>query len=207
MEDRREASIQNTMVYPSGPRTCPVIPVSMASGINTTQVVTVDAATEALTRFVPSSASFIYSTSPPARSAVVRKQLSRTTMELSTIIPTPSVRALKVMMFIVIPMAFMAIRDTRIDTGIELPTISEARSSPKNSQMMIMEITMAMTMVSATDSREETILSALSSTIVMVRSGSSRISVSMTSFTESDRDTADALCCLEIPRETVSLPL
>ena len=143
----------------------------------------------------------------PARSVVARKQLSRTTIELSTIMPTPRVSALSVITFMVSPMAFMTIRDTRMETGMELPTIRDARISPKKSQMMIMEMTTAITMVSATDSREETILSALSSTMVIFRSGSSCIRVSITSFTESDRDTAEELCCLEIPREMVSFPL
>ena len=88
--------------------------------------------------------------------------------------PTPSVNALKVTMLSVIPIRPMTIREDRTETGIELPTINDAFRSPKNSQMMIIEITIAMTSVSATESRDSLMLSALSFTIVIFKSESWR---------------------------------
>ena len=78
---------------------------------------------------------------------MARKQLSKTTMELSTIMPTPRTRALIVMTFKVKPTLVIRIMDTRMEVGIELPTIRDALISPKKSQMMIMEIITARTIV------------------------------------------------------------
>ena len=98
------------------------------------------------TAAVPSIAAFLVSTKPPPLS-VKRKQLSRTTIELSTIIPTPRTRLDRVMTFNVKPMVFMRMRAAKIDTGMEVPTIRDALISPKNSQMMNIAIMTAMIMV------------------------------------------------------------
>ena len=42
-----------------------------------------------------------------------------------------------------------------MDTGMELPTIIDAFRSPKNSQMMTMEMIMASTIVSITELRDD----------------------------------------------------
>ena len=127
---------------------CPLIPEIRANGINTTQVVRVEPRTDMATRPVPSKDAFAYSTNPrPSILSMARKQLSKTTMELSTIMPTPSTSALMVMTFKVKPTLVIRIRDTRMEVGIELPTIRDALISPKKSQMMIMEIITARTIV------------------------------------------------------------
>ena len=118
------------------------------------------------TAAVPSIAAFLVSTKPPPLS-VKRKQLSRTTIELSTIIPTPRTRLDRVMTFNVKPMVFMRMRAAKIDTGMEVPTIRDALISPKNSQMMTIEITTARTIVCATSMRDDLMLSALSRAISM----------------------------------------
>ena len=50
-------------------------------------------------------------------------------------------------------MSCISMRDDRMDTGMELPTIIDAFRSPKNSQMMTMEMIMASTIVSITELR------------------------------------------------------
>ena len=143
----------------------PVMPPSMARGRNTTQVVSVEPMTDWYTTPVPLSAAFENSLKPV--SSVALKQLSSTTVELSTIIPTPNTRALRVMTFRLKPMSCMSIREARIDTGMELPTISEAFRSPKNSHMMTMEMITAIIMVSITELREDMMESLSSFTTVI----------------------------------------
>ena len=130
------------------PNIWPLIPFKNTSGINTTQVVTVEPKMEATTMLVPSRAAFAYPSAPLSCClSMARKQLSSTTMELSTIMPTPRTRALIVMTFKVKPTLVIRIRDTRMEVGIELPTIRDALISPKNSQMMNIAIMTAMIMV------------------------------------------------------------
>ena len=57
---------------------------------------------------------------------MARKQLSSTTMELSTIIPTPRTRPLIVIIFNEYPKLVRRISDIRMEVGIELPTIRDA---------------------------------------------------------------------------------
>ena len=121
--------------------------------------------------------------------------------------PTPRVRALKVMTFKVSPIRFIRIRADRIDTGMELPTIREAFRSPKNSQIITMEMPIAMTMVSATEDRDSMMESAPSSVITISRFSSAAVRLAMVSFTDSDKSTVDELCCLVMDREMVSSPL
>ena len=125
-------------------------------------------------------------------------------MELSTIMPTPRVRALMVMTFNVKPMRFIRISAASMDTGIELPTIRDAFMSPKNSHMTAMDITTARIRVSATDSRDSIMESAESLTVTMFRLPFSMVRVSMTFLTSSDRPTDVALCCFVMETETVS---
>ena len=68
-----------------------------------------------------------------------------------------------------------------MDTGMELPTIRDALISPKNIQIITMEITMAAIMVWNTEVREDMMLSLVSITTVMFRSGSAAVSSSTTS--------------------------
>ena len=166
--ESRDALIQNTIVQPSGVNICPLMPFKVVSGINTTQVVRVDPRTDMATSPEPSRAAFAYSTKPfSSILSIARKQLSRTTIELSTIMPTPRTRALIVMTFKENPTRVIRIRDTRMEVGIELPTIRDALISPKNSQMMTIEITTARTIVCATSMRDDLMLSALSRAISM----------------------------------------
>ena len=80
--------------------------------------------------------------------AVTLKQLSSTTIELSTIIPTPSVNAESVIILREYPITLIMIRAARIDVGIELPTIREALISPKNRKMITMDMMIAKTILS-----------------------------------------------------------
>ena len=128
MAEIKDATIQNTMVKPRGLNICPLIPLISARGMNTTQVVTVPPMMDSRTAFVPSKAAFLASTKPPP--FVFLKQLSSTTMELSTIIPTPSTRDVSEITFKENPISDMAIKVSMIEIGIEVPTITEARISP-----------------------------------------------------------------------------
>ena len=163
---------------------------------------------EATTMLVPSRAAFAYPSAPLSCClSMALKQLSSTTMELSTIMPTPRTRPLMVMMFSVNPARVITIRDIRMEVGIELPTIRDALKSPKNRKMMIMEITTAITMVSATSFKESWMESASSLATVMVRSSSSFCRLLMTFCTCLDRSMAVLLCCLVREMEMVSSPL
>ena len=204
-EEIRDATIQNTMVKPRGLNIMPVMPASMARGRNTTQVVSVEPTTDSYTRPVPSSAAFENALNPV--SVVALKQLSSTTMELSTIIPTPNTRALRVITFIVKPTRFISTKDARMDTGMELPTISEAFRSPKNSQIMIMEITTAASIVWNTEVREDMMDSLSSLTTVIFRSVSAAVSSSTTSCTSSDRSRVAESCCFVMETASTSWPL
>jgi len=207
MDEIRDAAIQNTIVKPNGLNICPVIPCKNASGRNTTQVVAVPPSTDSHTRLVPSKASCIYSTNPPRRFAVIRKQLSRTTIELSTIIPTPSVSALMVMVFKVKPIKLIKISADKMEIGMEVPTIRDAFKSPKNSQIMIMEIMIARTSVWATSFKELIILSASSRTVMICKFSSAPSRFAIVFFTALETETAVSLCCFVMERDTVSFPL
>ena len=111
------------------------------------------------------------------------------------------------MIFNVNPARVITIRDMRMEVGMELPTIRDALKSPKNRKMMIMEITTAMTMVSATSFKESRMESASSLATVMVRFSSSPCRFLMTFCTCLDRSMAVLLCCLVREMEMVSSPL
>ena len=200
--DIRDAVIQNTMVKPRGRNICPVIPPNMASGRNTTQVVSVEPITDWYTTPVPFRAALENSRNPV--SSVALKQLSSTTVELSTIIPTPSTRALRVITLRLKPMSCISMRDDRMDTGMELPTIIDAFRSPKNSQMMTMEMIMASTIVSITELRDDMMESLSSSTMVICRLGSLAVSSFTTRFTSFETFRVAASCCLLTVRATIS---
>ena len=91
-----------------------------------------------------------------------------------------------------------------MDTGMELPTIRDALMSPKNSQMMAMEITIAAIMVWNTEVREDMMLSLVSITTVTFRSGSAAVNSSITSLTSEDRVREAASCCLVTETAIVS---
>ena len=137
-------------------------------------------------------------------SSVALKQLSSTTVELSTIIPTPSTRALRVITFRLKPISCINIRDARIDTGMELPTISEAFRSPKNNQIMTMDIMMARIMVSITELSDDMMESLSSLTTVIWRVGSSLVTCSTTLLTSLDTVRVAASCCLLTVSATMS---
>ena len=121
--------------------------------------------------------------------------------------PTPRTSPLMVMMFKVNPARVITIRDNRMEVGMELPTIRDALKSPKNRKMMIMEMTTAITMVSATSLRESRMESASSRATVMVRFSSSPSRLLMTCLTCLERSMAVLLCCLVKEMEMVSSPL
>ena len=82
------------MVKPSGAKNCPDSPDMKPSGRNTTQVVTVDPRTDSPTVFTASTAALRRVFTPTVTYlSIARKQASRTTIELSTIMPTPSTSA------------------------------------------------------------------------------------------------------------------
>ena len=91
-----------------------------------------------------------------------------------------------------------------MDTGMELPTIREAFRSPKNSQMMTMEMIMASIMVSITELREDMMESLSSSTTGNLQAwilGGKLVHHPFTSF-ETFRVAAS--CCLLTVRATIS---
>ena len=193
----------NTMVNPSCSNICPDRPFIVASGRYTTMVVIVEAIIEAVTSFVPSKAACF-------RSGVLfclLKQLSITTMEESTIIPMAMTREPSVTMFMENPIILIRIRVRNREMGMEAPTIRLALKSPKNRKIMIMEMTTAITMVSATSLRESRMESASSRATVMVRFSSSPSRLLMTCLTCLERSMAVLLCCLVKEMEMVSSPL
>ena len=92
---RSEAIITNTMVHARGPSIWPLMPPTMAMGTYTTTVVMVEASTEAPTSPAPRKAA----SRKGSFSSRIRKQLSSTTMELSTIMPMARISAPPVITF------------------------------------------------------------------------------------------------------------
>ena len=136
----------NTMVNPSCSNICPDRPFIVASGRYTTMVVMVEAIIEAVTSFVPSKAACF-------RSGILfclRKQLSITTMEESTIIPMAMTRDPSVTMFMENPIMLIRIRVRNREMGMEAPTIRLALKSPKNRNSTAMVNTTPNNRVSAT---------------------------------------------------------
>ena len=79
------------------------------------------------TMLVPDREALAYPSRPLSSSvSMALKQLSSTTMELSTIMPTPSTRPLMVMIFREKPALVIRISDTSMEVGMELPTIRDA---------------------------------------------------------------------------------
>ena len=138
---------------------------------------------------------------------VERKQLSRTTIELSTIMPTPRTRLPSVITFSEKPMTFIITSAARMEIGIDVPTIMDALKSPKNRKIMTMETITAAIMVCSTLSRELLIISLLSSTTMISKlrfSARSRETVLLTALETSP---AELFCCFFTPSTTVSAPL
>ena len=85
--------------------------------------------------------------------SVARKQLSMTTMELSTIIPIAITRAPMVIIFRSNPRRYMITSVAKTERGMELPTIRDARRSPKKISRTSMAKTTPRASVSPTDFR------------------------------------------------------
>ncbi|KAF5033961.1 hypothetical protein DSECCO2_601170 [anaerobic digester metagenome] len=122
-----DAVIENTMVNPVSLKSWPAKPSISEMGKNTTMVVAVEAMTEPVTRLAPAA-----TLSLKLRSSVrARKQLSITTIELSTIIPMPTTRPPNDIMLMVMSKADIMTSAAMTEIGIDRPTMSEARHSPK----------------------------------------------------------------------------
>ena len=206
--DINDDSIQKTMVNPSGAKNCPISPFINPRGRKTTQVVMVEPRTDSPTVFTESRAAVCLVFKPAVEYfSMDLKQASSTTMELSTIIPTPRTSEDMVTMLREYPIAHMATRAVSMEIGIEVPTIRDAFRSPKNSIMMIMEMMMAMIMVSNTDVRELKILSEASSIIWILRFSSLASSSAIRFLACFDILTADSLCFFVRSSMMVSSPL
>ncbi len=104
-------------------------------------------------------------------------------------------------------MAHMNTSAPRMAMGMEVPTINDAFQSPKKKKMMAMEMITAMIMVSNTLDREDLMVSALSSMMVISSSGSAACSFRISSCTWVDSVTAESSCTFVMPRVMVSVPL
>lgn len=122
-----EAVSAKTMVKPTSLKSCPDMPCMSAMGRKTTTVVRVEAVTALATIPAPSSAASL----KVRCSSRFLKQLSSTTIALSTIMPTPMVSPPRESMLKVMPEKDMMIRVTSTEVGIEVPTISDALMSPR----------------------------------------------------------------------------
>ncbi len=98
-----------------------------------------------------------------------RKQLSSTTMELSTIIPMAITSAPSVIIFREKPATAMTITVTSREIGMELPTIRLAFQSPKNRNRIIMDRITPMSSVLATEPTASRICSDISMEISIIR--------------------------------------
>ena len=143
------------MVKPSCTNSCPESPLLTASGTYTTIVVMVEAIMDDVTTLVPASAASLKS----GFFSCIRKQLSITTMEESTIIPMAMTREPIVTIFSEYPMAFIRINVTKSDTGMDAPTINDALISPKNRNRTTIDSTIPRISVCPTDQMESTMVS------------------------------------------------
>ena len=89
-----------------------------------------------------------------------RIQLSRMTMELSTIIPMAMMREVPVIRSMAKPAKFRRITASRMDRGILMPTIRLARRSPKKRNSTSMVRMMPVIRVFSTSPRVSMMLSA-----------------------------------------------
>ena len=112
-----------------------------------------------------------------------RKQLSKTTMELSTIMPIAITRAPNVIIFRENPATAMTIIVTRSEIGMELPTIKLAFQSPKKRNRIIMERITPIKSVLATEPTASLIWSDISMEISIIRLAFSSCIRFMTRFT------------------------
>ncbi len=96
---KREATRAKVTVRAIGRNSCDAIPCTNTMGKNTAMVVMVEAAMAPVTSLVP----VLAASTIPIPSCRCRKMFSSTTMELSTIIPTPRAKPPRVMIFSVRP--------------------------------------------------------------------------------------------------------
>ena len=110
---------------------------------------------EATTSVVPCSAA----SEKSGTRSLARKQLSITTLELSTIIPMAITRPPSVMIFRENPIIDMTITVINKEIGMEHPTIIDAFQSPKKINSTIMERITPSAKVLPTELRDSIIIS------------------------------------------------
>ena len=107
--------MREAMVRQKSRNIWPAMPPESPRGTNTARVVRVEAMTEDVTSLVPSTQALIRSW--PSRAK--RLMFSSTTMELSTIMPTPMAMPPRLIMFRVRSNTFISTNTDRIHTGMD----------------------------------------------------------------------------------------
>ena len=166
-------------------------------------VVIVEAMIELVTNFAPSSAASRWVSWRSCR----WKQLSSTTIELSTIMPTPMMSPPRETTLKEKPIMFIRMRVVSTETGIELPTMREARQSRKKRKSTIMQrmtapISVWMTvLIEARICSLESLMTDISTPMLL------SLILFIVSMTARETSTVPALCRLVIEIMTVSWPL
>ena len=145
-----EAICEKTTAKARSPNICPATPSTNTIGKNTATVVSVEATTGIATSLVPRTIDRNGS-SPSSRH---RNTLSKTTMALSTRLPTPSASPPSEMMLSVIPERCIGANVARIEIGIVRPMIRVCGRLRRNRYSTITAIRPPCTALSRTSSIE-----------------------------------------------------
>ena len=116
-----EQAWQKITTSASDLNSAPLTDCMNTSGMNTTQVVSVDASIAPATSDAPTAAA---SSGVQPVSSRLRTMFSSTTMALSTIIPTPSASPPKVIWFRVRPPKYSSAKQAMIEIGMDTPMMA-----------------------------------------------------------------------------------
>ena len=125
-------SIANTTAPASGVNRYFAAPVRSSTGTNTTQIESVDTNAGTAICEAPSRIALVSGFFMPR----LRWMFSTSTVASSTRMPTASARPPSVITLIVCPNRLRTISEVRIESGIEMQTISVERQLPRNSRII-----------------------------------------------------------------------
>ena len=131
-ESRYDASMANTTAMASGVNRYRAVPVSSSTGTNTMQMESVATKVGTAICEAPSSTA----RTSGFRMAMLRCVFSISTVASSTRMPTASARPPSVITLMVCPSRLRMQSEVRIESGIEMQTISVLRQLPRNSRII-----------------------------------------------------------------------
>ncbi len=132
-DNKYEASIANTTAMASGPNKYRAVPTNSSTGTNTMQMDNVETSVGTAICDAPSSTARTRGFPMPR----LRCVFSISTVASSTRMPTASARPPSVITLMVCPSRLRMQMEVRIESGIEIHTISVLRQLPRNSRITV----------------------------------------------------------------------